>query len=198
MQLTDEQKDKNKTIFFSKLNQIVGENNLESEIGDALLNATYSFNSVPQLVGDGTLLNTILRKLTPTALSINESLPESIRVDKNVIIKICLLSHIAKAIRIIPNDNEWEISKRGIFYKYDNSLPAIKTGLHSLILAQQAGINFTAEEAEAMTIADRDFSDEQARYYSSMLSNVIRIANELVYISETEINKKANETTTNE
>jgi hypothetical protein len=72
-------------------------------------------------------------------------------------------------------------------YKYDENQPSIRTGLHSLILAQQCGVTFTPEEAEAMTVNDRDLTDDQARWHSSVMATIVRQANELTYI---QINKK--------
>jgi hypothetical protein len=51
-----------------------------------------------------------------------------------------------------------------------------------LILAQQAGVTFTPEEAEVMTINDRDLTDDQARWHSSVMATIVREANELTYI----------------
>ena len=54
-------------------------------------------------------------------------------------------------------------------------------------MCQICGINFSTEEAEAMTVNDRDLTDDQARYYSSVMATLVRQANELTYI---QINKK--------
>lgn len=196
MILTEEQKEKNKVLFFNKLSQVCDPGTLEADFGDTLSNGTFSINGIESLMGDGTLINTVLRKLTPTALKINETLPEAVQVDKNKLIKVCLLSHISKAARLVANDNEWEVNKKGKFYKYNPDNPSIKTGLHSLIIAQESGIKFTAEEAEAMTINDRDANDEQAKWFSSMFASIIRIANELVYQTEISLEKN-NKTETN-
>ena len=181
--MTDEQKSKNFNLYFKKLNEVVGDNKLSETISEKLLNATYSTKVDTGLAGDGTLLQTILYKLTAFAVKMNEMLPEEKRVNKETLIKICLLHQISKAIRLIPNDNEWEVEKRGILYKYNDENPSIRTGLHSLILAQQAGISFTADEAEAMTVNDRDLSDDQARWHQSTLSSIVRMANEMTYIA---------------
>ena len=114
-------------------------------------------------------------------------LPSEKQVDKSVLIKMCLLHQLAKAVKLIPNDNNWEVEKRGLIYKYDSSLPSIRTGLHSLIMCQECGITFNAEEAEVMTVNDRDLSDDQARWHSSVMATVIRQASELTYL---EINNK--------
>ena len=181
--MTDEQKNKNFSLYFKKLNEIAGNNTLNETLGEKLMNATYSIKLDTGLCGDGLFLQTILYRLTTFAVKINEILPEDKRIDKETLIKICLLHQIAKAVRFTPNDNVWEVEKKGILYKYADDNPSIRTGLHSLILAQQAGITFTAEEAEAMTVNDRDLTDDQARWHQSTLSSIIRMANEMTYIA---------------
>ena len=131
---------------------------------------------------DGALINTLLYKLTPYAIKINEMFPTELQVDKNSLVKVCLLHQIAKAIRLEKNDNDWEIKNRGMIYKYAANQPSIRTGLHSLIMATNCGIQFTAEEAEAMTINDRDLSDDQARWHASIMASIVRQANEMVYL----------------
>ena len=173
---------KNYELYLKKLNQIgIDTEKLANEIGDKLADATFSINS-DNLAYDGALINTVLYKLTPYAIKLNELYPAEIQVDKTSLVKVCLLHHIAKAIRLMPNDNEWEIKNRGLIYKYTPNQPSIRTGLHSLIIAQNCGIQFTAEEAEAMTVNDRDLSDDQARWHSSLMASIIRQANEMVYL----------------
>jgi hypothetical protein len=94
-----------------------------------------------------------------------------------------LLHQIAKAVRIVPNDNQWEIEKRGLLYKYDDSLPSIRTGLHSVSMCLECGIPLTAEEIEAMTVNDRDLTDDQARWHSSIMATIVRQASELTYLT---------------
>lgn len=180
---------KNYELYLKKLNQIgIDTEKLADEIGDKLADATFSINS-DNLAYDGALINTVLYKLTPYAIKLNELYPAEIQVDKTSLVKVCLLHHIAKAIRLMPNDNEWEIKNRGLIYKYTPNQPSIRTGLHSLIIAQNCGIQFTAEEAEAMTVNDRDLSDDQARWHSSLMASIIRQANEMVYLEANNIPK---------
>lgn len=185
--ITQEIKEKNLRLFLKKLSSLnIPTEALELEYKEKLLNATFTPSNDYGNAYDGSLLEIVLKKLTPYAIKINDSLDESIQVDKNTLIKICLLHHIAKSVSLIPNDNAWEVEKRGLLYKYNNDIPSIRTGLHSLIIAQNCGISFTAEEAEAMTINDRTATDEQAKWHSSVLSTIIRQANELTYL---DINK---------
>jgi hypothetical protein len=174
---------KNYELYLKKLNQIgVDTEKLAEDFGEKLADATFSIMTSNGLAYDGALINSVLYKLTPYAVKINALLPEEIRVDKASIIKVCLLHHIAKAVRLIPNDNQWEVEKRGLIFKYDDKQPSIRTGLHSLIMATNCGIQFTPEEAEAMTVNDRDLSDDQARWHSSVMASIVRQANEMVYI----------------
>lgn len=188
----------NKTCFelyLQKLGQLgIDTNKLAETYGDALMNATFTNNGETGLAEDGSLLRTILYKLTPYAIKINEIFPETIRVDKGQLVKICLLHQISKAVRYIKNDNEWEVKNRKLFYKFNPQNPSIRTGLHSLVMAQNCGISFTPEEAEVMTINDRDLSDDQARWHSSLMATIIRQANEMVYLEALNTNKEPKET----
>ena len=186
--ITEEIKNKNYELYLKKLSQLGIDTTLFAEIaGDKLKEATFTNTNDFGNAYPGSLIEIVLKVLTPYAVKLNELLPEEQRVDKNTLVKICLLHHIAKAVRLVPNDNQWEIEKRGMVYKYAEDQASIRTGLHSLILAQQAGIQFTPEEAEAMTVNDRDLTDDQARWHSSVMSTIVRQANELTYI---QINKK--------
>ena len=186
--ITDEIKEKNFEIYVKKLNQVgVDTTELLEKFGDKIKEASFTNNNEFENAYPGSLIEIVLKVLTPYAVRLNELLPEEQRVDKNTLVKLCLLHHIGKAIKLIPNDNQWEVEKRGLVYKYDESQPSIRTGLHSLIIAQQCGIIFTPEEAEVMTVNDRDLTDDQSRWHSSVMSTIVRQANELTYI---QINKK--------
>ena len=186
--ITDEIKNKNYELYLKKLSQIgVDATMFAGEFGEKIKNASFTNINDFGNAYQGSLLEIVLKVLTPYAVRLNELLPDEQKVDKNTLVKICLLHHIAKAVRLVPNDNQWEIEKRGMVYKYDENQPSIRTGLHSLIMAQQSGISFTPEEAEAMTVNDRDLTDDQARWHSSVMSTIVRQANELTYI---QINNK--------
>lgn len=181
---------KNYELYLKKLNQIgIDTEKLVEDFGEKLADAPFSISASNGLAYDGALINTVLYKLTPYAVKINELLPDEIRVDRTSLIKVCLLHHIAKAVRLVPNDNQWEVEKRGLIFKYDDKQPSIRTGLHSLIMATNCGIQFTPEEAEAMTVNDRDLSDDQARWHSSIMASIVRQANEMVYIEANNTSK---------
>lgn len=174
---------KNYELFLKKLNQLgIDTTKLAEEYGELLAEATFSVNSENGLAYDGALIDTLLYKLTPYAVKINDLFPKEIQVDKTSLVKVCLLHQIAKAVRLVKNDNEWEIKNRGLVYTYAKNQPSIRTGLHSLVIAQNCGIQFTPEEAEAMTVNDRDLSDDQARWHSSLMASIVRQASEMVYL----------------
>ncbi len=176
-------KEKNYEIFIKKLNQLgINTESLDKTYGDLIKNASFTLSNENGMAYEGSLVEIVLKVLTSYAVRINDLLPEDKRVDKSSLVKVCLLHHISKAIRIIPNDNAWEVEKRNLPYKYDPNQPAIRTGLHSLSICQSCGIPFSVEEVEAMTINDRDLSDNQARYHSSIMSLIVRQANEMAYM----------------
>lgn len=121
-------------------------------------------------------------RLIKIAYNINDTLPDELKVDERSINKVCLLSHIAKVQLYLPNDNNWEITNRGINYKFNNELKgALRVGERSLLIAMNVGVKFSEEEFEAMRIMDKDGADDNySKYFSSPLSMVVRQANEIL------------------
>lgn len=180
--INEEMKLKNFNLFTNKLNQIGVNLNYDDKIKEKITNASFSISNENGCAYDGSLLHIVLRTLTPFALKINELLPEGMRVNSDSIIKVCLLSHISKCEMFIKNDNQWEIEKRGMVYKYAPSNVALKMGARSIIFAEKLGVKFSDEEFEAMMNLDRNEDDVQAKYYSSTLSVIVRQANELTFL----------------
>jgi hypothetical protein len=176
-------KEKNYEIFLKKLNQFgIDTEILNNRYGELIRDASFTLSNDNGMAYEGSLVDIVLKVLTGYAVRINELLPKEKQVDKSSLVKVCLLHHISKAVRIIKNDNAWEIEKKNLIYKYDDNQPAIRTGLHSLAICQSCGIPFTIDEVEAMTINDRDLSDNQARYHSNIMSLIVRQANEMTYM----------------
>ena len=182
--ITEETKEKNFNLFLKKLSQIgIDTSRLVRNYGSFIMEGSFTNSNEFGNAYEGSLLEIVLKTLTPYAVKLNELLPEDKRVDKDKLVKVCLLHQLAKAIRLIPNDNAWEVEKRGLVYKYNSELPSIRTGLHSLIMCQNCGIEFSAEEAEVMTVNDRDLTDDQARWHSSIMATIVRQASELTYLT---------------
>lgn len=177
--LTDEIKAKNYELFKKKVSEIgIDPNKIDEYFGDKLINAPYTIEKFNILADEGTLLNTVLRVLTPLALKLNEILPENMRYAKDTIVKICLLQHMAKAFMFLPNDNEWEVSK-GKKFKFSDKKIALRQGARSLAIALELGVPMNENEIEALTIIDKNGDDEQAKYFATPLGVIIRQANEL-------------------
>lgn len=193
MNLNPELKDSNYEIFKKKLTSLNSETldvtPIIEKYGDLLKNASYATTNENGAAIEGSLIEVVLKYITLYAVKINEILPEALRVDKTTLVKVCLLHQISKCIRLIPNDNDWEIKNRGMNFKFNPELPvAVGTGLHSVILLNELGIKLTPEEVEAMTIIDRDIADKQAKYYCTTLSSIVRQANELAQLHIAKLN----------
>ena len=182
--ISEELKSKNINLFFNKLNNLgIDTEKMEATLKDKLENASFSMNADSNCAYDGSLIHIVLRTFTPIAIKLNEILPEEIRVDLKSLIKVCLLINISKSEMFVKNDNQWEVEKRGILYKYAKSEVALKMGARSILLCQELGITFTPEEFEAMLILDKDDSDLQSKFYSNPLSVIIKQANELTHLN---------------
>lgn len=181
--LTEEQKIKNFNLFIKKLNDCnVDTSNLVFSLSNEITNASYSISNEFGSAYDGSLLNVILRILTPYAIKLNDLLPEDIKLPQNKVVKVCLLHQLSKCQMFAPNDNQWEVEKLGRVYKYTPFDYALKMGMRSLVLAQEHGITFSIDEIEALTVFDRDPCDEQVKFHSCVLSTIIRQAMELTII----------------
>lgn len=179
-ELTEEQKVKHVELFFDRLRKLgLQVDNFEGLYSEKLKDATYSFSNKDNIAcGSGEFLRTVLRTLTPTALKLNELLPEGKRVEEKSVITACLLSQISKIIMVSPNDNKWEIENRGILYKFNEFPYAMKMGMRSIAMCMQCGITLTENEIEAISNIDRD-DDKQVKFFSSPLATILRQAMEL-------------------
>ncbi|MBR6515517.1 MAG: hypothetical protein IKT40_01540 [Bacilli bacterium] len=199
--ITTEAKFKNYSIFLTKLKELgIDVEPLDQNLREKLMNAPYAYSNEMGLAYDGCLLQNIVRVFTPYAIKVNESLPEDIRADKNSLLKVCLLHQISKAVTFEKNNNQWEVNNRGLVYRFAKVPGSLKTGMRSLIMCQNLGITFTEVEAEAMIVMDRDENDTQVKFYSSNLSTVLKVANELTFLQNRleKLNETLGKTSTNE
>lgn len=176
---------KNYANYRDRLEKILGavvtDTLIESLGGDdVVLNATYSNLLDSGSAYDGSFIKNVL-KLTAMAVNLNDLLPEELRVEKESIVKVGLLSQIGKIVMLTKNDNNWEVVNRGMVYKYNVLDGALRTGERSIMLAMNAGVKFSPIEFEAMGILDRNPEDDNyKKYFSSPLSTIIRQAAELI------------------
>lgn len=183
--LSDDMLVSNYSKYNKRLTSYLGEgvaNEIIEELGgsDAIMRASYATTSDTGMAYEGSFCRTILNVAT-YAIKLNELLPEELRVDKNSIVKVVLLSQIAKVLMFKKNDNEWEVNKRGMVYTFNDLEGALRVGARSTLIAMNAGVKFKEDEFEAMNIMDKQGeSDNYSKYYSTTLSMVVRQANEIV------------------
>lgn len=164
-------------IDIVKFVEVFGEDNLKY--------APAAPNEDSNLAYKGALLHHILFRVTNYAVKFNKFISEemkleSMAVNEDSLIKVCLLHQIAKCLMFDENDSNWEKTNRGIAYKYRELEGALRCGERSALLCLNNGLTtFTPEEFEAMCIMDRSADDSYSKFYSSSLSTYIRWANEL-------------------
>ena len=114
-------------------------------------------------------------------------------VTREQLIKICVLQHLSKIEMYEPNDNQWEIDKRGMMYKFSETEGCLKFGERSALNALNRGIQLTPTEFEAICSLDKDGEEAKNRkYIVSIVSTIVRQANELAYAIERERFNKLN------
>lgn len=177
------------------LNNIIGEdltNSLIKELGgdDKIKNATFGMTKDSGCAYDGSFLYNVIR-LCFICCKLNDILPEENRSNKKTIFKVVLLQHISKVNMFIKNDNEWEVSKRGILYKFsDEKDVCLKGGEKSILILNNVGVKIDKNEFEALRIIDKTKeNDNNIIAYSGILSTIIRIGNEILSL----INRKNND-----
>jgi len=111
----------------------------------------------------------------------------------NNIVKVCCLQHLSKIEMYEPNDNQWEIDKRGFVYKFAETEGCLKFGERSALNAMNAGVKLSPVEFEAICSLDKDGEEAKNRkYVVDILSTIVRQANELAYAIEREKFNKLN------
>ena len=116
------------------------------------------------------------------------------QISKEQLIKICLIQHLTKIEMYEPNDNQWEIDKRGMVYKFADTEGCLKFGERSALNALNLGVKLSRVEFEAICSLDKDGEEAKNRkYVVNILSTIVRQANELAYAIERERFNKLNE-----
>ena len=111
----------------------------------------------------------------------------------NNLVKVCCLQHLSKIEMYEPNDNQWEIDKRGFVYKFAETEGCLKFGERSALNAMNAGVKLSPVEFEAICSLDKDGEEAKNRkYVVDILSTIVRQANELAYAIEREKFNKLN------
>ena len=165
----------------------------EEELKEALKSASGAINEDTGIAYPGGLITHI-----NITLALGDKFYETIsqapfnvlNVDKKSLDKVLLLMHLSKIEMYKPNDNAWEIEKRGLNYKFNENLKGrLKFGERSILTCMDLHIDLTEEEFEAIRSIDRKSEGTGSDMYESNLSLIVRQVNELAYAFERERNK---------
>lgn len=156
-------------------------NELIEFLGQDIITAPSSTSSIFTNSFEGGLIDHML-KVTKYALAVNDALPESKRVDKTSLIKVCCLHQIGKAKLFVPATEDWKI-KKGIAYEFNNDLVAMRVGERSLFYALTHGVKLNEVEAQALLNYDK-VDDKQAASFSDTLTELLKVGNTLAIIVE--------------
>jgi hypothetical protein len=129
----------------------------------------------------GGLIDHIL-KVTKYTLFLNDSLPESIRLKKESIIKVCFLHQIGKSKLFKFCESEWHRKNTGKIYDFNEDLVSMRVGERSVYYALSYGVGLTEEEYQSIINFDKPDDDKQSKWYGSTLSTLLKQANELSII----------------
>lgn len=146
------------------------------EFNDKLKNASAFTSEDSGGAYKGSLIEHITR-ITMIAFNINETMHADVKVPADSLVRVCFLHQIAKAQYIVENLNDWEI-KKGKPFTFSKSLPAVKVAEYSVYLCNKYGIELLEDEYEAILSVDKS-DDDQTKYFSNSLSQILRSAIEL-------------------
>lgn len=165
---------------------------VEEELKKSLKNASGAMNEDTGIAYPGGLIThiNITLALADKLYEIVSSTPFNVLgVDKHSLIKVLLLMHLSKIVMYVPNDNAWEIEKRGLNFRFAELEGKLKFGERSILICMDSEIPLTPIEFEAIRSIDRKSEGTGSDMYESTLSLVVRQVNELAYAFERERNK---------
>jgi len=152
-------------------------NELMTFLGESFIKAPATTMTNLNNAFEGGLIDHLLN-VTKYAVLINDSLPEDEKVDKNSLIKICLLHQIGKANLYAPCTSEWHRKNQGKMYEYNEDLTSMRVGERSVYYAVSHGIKLTEEEYTAILNFDK-VDDKMAEFHNSMLGDLLKMGSVL-------------------
>ena len=184
MSLTQDKITKNAVKFF-KTGEEYGfmPESLMTFLGAAIVGAPASTRKDMNNAFDGGLIaHTLL--VTRYAVTLNDLLPEKLKVEKNSLVKICCLHQIGKAKLFVPCTSEWHKEKQGKMYDFNEELVSMRVGERSIMYATQNGVKLTDVEYQAILNFDKEEDDKQSKIHTNTLGKLLKMANELAIMEE--------------
>jgi hypothetical protein len=186
--LTIEQLEKNKAKFTEtnqKYNIFTKE--LEEFLGDGFY--TSPMSSSLNMIGcyPGGLLHHIIKACRYT-LKINEILPDDLKQSVASIVKVAFLCQIGKVFMFKLNDRPVQ---NGKMYDFNDDIVRLHIGERSAYYAIKCGVQLDETEYQAILNIDKESDDKMAKYFSSILSQIIKNGFELAVMEEKNGKKEA-------
>ena len=183
--LTDEELNKEIGQFYGNVELAGLQNYLakNDQLTFSLSNGVCGLNNDTGCAYPGSLLVHI-NYVCALATRIANTISATFKTDLSSLVKCCILQHIAKLVMYEPNDNEWEVEKRGQINKFVPLNARLKCGLRGALMALNHGVQLTPIEMESITCLDRD--DDNGKAFDNIMTTIIRQANELAYAIEKE------------
>ena len=154
------------------------------KLKDELLSSPCAINEEMGTAYKGALLMHI-NMICALSQRISKMISGTFSVDDITLLKVCCIMHLSKRFLYIENENEWEIKNRGLLFKFTKDLEGVlKGGERSALEALNNGVKISPIEYEAIKCLDED--DNTKNPYKSILTTIIKQANELAYAIEKE------------
>ena len=104
------------------------------------------------------------------------------KINVKSLAKVTVLHQLGKIGMFTPNQDEWQVKKLGKVYSFVEKDVCMKTGELSKMVCSNAGVKFTIDEYEAMSILDKSNEEfEKSNKYNSHLSTIFKMASDLAY-----------------
>lgn len=195
--LNDEQKNLAWIQFYSVFEQLGLHEHYDVEtLKNELLNAPCGINEEMGTAYEGALLMHINMTMA-LAQRLSKMISGTFKIDELSLLKSCIIMHLSKRHMYVKNDNEWEIKNRGLNFKFKKDVEGcLKGGERSALEALNNGVKLTPIEFEA--IKSLDDAENNSTIYKSIITIIVKQANELGYAIEKEkynkiIKQKENE-----
>ena len=199
--LTEEQKNNAWVQFYTVFSNLGLDKHYNCDVlKEELFNAPCSINEEMGTSYKGALLMHINMTMA-LAQRLSKMISGTFQIDENSLLKCCIIMHLSKRHMYVENDNEWEVKNRGLNFKFKKDIEGcLKGGERSALEALNNGVKLTPFEFEAIKTLDNSESD--STLYKTIMTIIIKEANELGYAIEKEKYNKMfkeieNEGTTN-
>lgn len=123
-------------------------------------------------------------KTTKYAVKINDTLPDSLKVSTESLIRVCFLHQIGKTFLYKPCESEWHRKNQGKMYDFNEEMVSMRVGERSTYYCLTYGVKLSEIEFQSIINYDKPEEDKQSKWYSSTLSTILKQANELAIIEE--------------